>query len=47
MHLITGITDGLAGMQTAPPAKLNVKTVPFPRLYFGIYILLVSVDCSF
>jgi len=34
-------------VRTDPPAKLNVKIRPLPRLYFGIYILLVSVDCCF
>jgi len=27
----------VAGVRTAPPAKLNVKTGPLPSLYFGIY----------
>jgi len=45
-HLISGITDGWQGCEP-PPAKLNVKTGTLPSLYFGIYILLVSVDCYF
>ena len=36
----------MAGVRTAPPAKLNVKTGPLPSLYFGT-ILLVSVECCF
>ena len=35
------------GANRPPPAKINVKIGILPRLYFGIYILLVSVDCCF
>ena len=37
----------VAEVRTSPSAKLNAKTGPLPSLYFGIYILLVSVDCCF
>jgi len=47
MHLISGITDGWQGCEPPPPANLNVETGRLPGLYFGIYILLVSVDCCF
>jgi len=47
MHLISGRTDGRGGANRTP-AKLNLKPGPLPSLYFGIYILLVSVDyCCF
>jgi len=48
LHLISGITDGWQGCEPPPPpANLNVETGRLPGLYFGIYILLVSVDCFF
>jgi len=45
MHLISGITEGVAGVRTAPQAT-RWKTGPLSSLYFGT-ILLVSVDCFF
>jgi len=37
----------VAGVKTAPPAKLNVKTGPLLACIFVVTILLVSVDCCF
>jgi len=37
MHLISDVTDGEAGVQSAPSGKLNVKTKPPPSFYIDVY----------
>ena len=46
MHLITGRTDGWQVCESFR-CQAKCKIPALPRLYFGIYILLVSVDCCF